>query len=201
MTGLMAPTSAAAAANEFLKLGWNESGVPPVTQMKLQKLLYYAHGWHLAIFGKPLFDEDFEAWPWGPVVRDIYFQTKDFGKDPIVNYVSRLVVKPNEPILSARFDTPKIGEEELELKSFLRAVWETHKSYTGVQLSNSTHAPGQPWAIMKERYGSLDNKPTIPNDLIAEVFKKKLAANDAARRVGGDHRSSSGDTYSNYSAA
>ena len=64
-------TSAAAVANEFLALGEKEPRFPPIDQLKLQKLLFYAHAWHLAIKKAPLFDEDFEAWPWGPVVRDI----------------------------------------------------------------------------------------------------------------------------------
>ena len=39
---------------------------------KLQKLCYYAQAWTLAWDGKPLFDEDFEAWANGPVCRPLY---------------------------------------------------------------------------------------------------------------------------------
>lgn len=42
------------------------------TTMKLQKLLYYCQGWHLAWDAEPLFEERIEAWANGPVVRDIY---------------------------------------------------------------------------------------------------------------------------------
>jgi uncharacterized phage-associated protein len=38
-----------------------------LTPMKLQKLLYLAHGYYVAITGQPLIDEDFEAWKYGPV--------------------------------------------------------------------------------------------------------------------------------------
>ena len=58
-----AATSAAAAANEFLRLGRSEPGVPPVDQVKLQKILFYAHGWHLAMMDQPLFEVDFKAGP------------------------------------------------------------------------------------------------------------------------------------------
>ena len=44
----------------------------PVSNLKLQKLLYYAQAWHLAFFGAPLFDEDFEAWVHGPVVPRVF---------------------------------------------------------------------------------------------------------------------------------
>ena len=38
-----------------------------ITTLKLQKLVYYCQAWSLAWDGKPLFDEDFEAWANGPV--------------------------------------------------------------------------------------------------------------------------------------
>jgi uncharacterized phage-associated protein len=187
MTVLTSPTTAAAAANEFLQLGWSDMGVPPITQMKLQKLLFYAHAWHLATRENPLFDEDFEAWAWGPVLRDVYFQTREFGKAPITKHISRLTVAPGEKhFLNARFETPVLGEADQDVKAFIRSVWESHKPFSGVQLSNSTHAPGEPWTIIKDKYRTLDGKPTIPNDLIAEVFKKKIADAAASRAAAGN---------------
>jgi uncharacterized phage-associated protein len=183
---ILAPTTAAAAANEFLQLGWSEPGLPPITQMKLQKLLFYAHAWHLATQNRPLFEEDFEAWAWGPVVRDVYFQTREFGREPITKRISRLTVAPGDTrFLNAKFETPILGEGDVGVRTFIRSVWESHKPFSGVQLSNSTHAPGEPWTIIKEKYGTLDGKPTIPNDLIAEVFKKKIADAAAAQAATG----------------
>jgi uncharacterized phage-associated protein len=50
-----------------------------ITHLKLQKLLYYAQAWTLVLKGKPLFDEDFEAWAHGPVLRTIYDSYKGYG--------------------------------------------------------------------------------------------------------------------------
>jgi uncharacterized phage-associated protein len=44
----------------------------PMTAMKLQKLAYYAHAWHLVWEETPLFPERIEAWANGPVVRELY---------------------------------------------------------------------------------------------------------------------------------
>ncbi len=44
-----------------------------ISNLKLQKLLYYAQGFHLALYDKLLFSEDIEAWQHGPVVRDVCF--------------------------------------------------------------------------------------------------------------------------------
>jgi uncharacterized phage-associated protein len=191
MSTSTAPTSAAAVANEFLQLAWEEKGVPPTTPMKLQKLLYYAHAWYLALHDCPLFVEDIEAWPWGPVQRDVYFDTLDHGRLPVVKFVSRLALIPGKPPLHGQFETPKLQDKAL--KEFIKQVWDVHKGYTAIQLSNSTHAEGEPWAIIKEQYGSLERKPTIPNDLIAQVFKKKLADAAASGRATYSDRSDAGE--------
>ena len=43
-----------------------------MTTLKLQKLVYYAQAWSLSLDKTPLFDEKIEAWPNGPVVKDLY---------------------------------------------------------------------------------------------------------------------------------
>lgn len=149
------PTSAAATANYFLEKGWADAMVPPIDQMKLQKLLFYAHAWHLAIRDMPLFSDDFEAWPWGPVIRDIYYQTKEFRRDPIKKMVSRIVLTKEgrqSPLLEAVFEQPRV--EDAQTREFLDAVWDAHKEYTGIQLSNATHSAGEPWAISKTAMGT-----------------------------------------------
>ena len=168
----------AAVANEFLRLQREDHGYPVIDQMKLQKLLFYAHAWYMAYNERrPLFDDDFEAWPWGPVVRDAYLQTLDCGKGPVEAPLSELAENSG----GFQFRTPDGVFDDL--KPFIRSVWDTHKQFSGIQLSNSTHADGEPWTVVKDRYGSLEGKPKIPNNLIAEVFERKLAdvtANPAA---------------------
>lgn len=161
-----ARTSAAAVANAFVAFAREEPQFL-FDQMKLQKLLYYAHAWRLAIHGEALFDEDLEAWPWGPVVRDIYNQTAGLGRGRIDQTFLHLS--------AADFALMEPKQPDDEILGFLRDVWDSHKRFTGIQLSNSTHAPGEPWAIVKRGYGSLAGKPTIPNDLIQRVFLEKLA--------------------------
>ena len=52
--------------------------------LKLQKLVYYAQAWHLALRDVPLFEEDFEAWVHGPVIPALYQEYKKFGWRPIL---------------------------------------------------------------------------------------------------------------------
>ena len=60
----------------------NETG-SFVSNLKLQKLVYYAQAWHIALHGSPLFEEDFEAWVHGPVIPSLYQKYKSFGWQPI----------------------------------------------------------------------------------------------------------------------
>lgn len=43
-----------------------------MTAMKLQKLAYYSHAWHLVWEERPLFDSRIEAWANGPVIPELY---------------------------------------------------------------------------------------------------------------------------------
>jgi len=54
-----------------------------VSNLKLQKLVYYAQAWHLALYDCPLFDEDFQAWIHGPVIPELFEKFEHFGWQPI----------------------------------------------------------------------------------------------------------------------
>lgn len=69
-------------ADYFLSLVKEEEG-DLMTNLKLQKLLYYAQGFHLATFGKPLFDKKIEAWIYGPVVPYMFKKYESYGKGAI----------------------------------------------------------------------------------------------------------------------
>lgn len=54
-----------------------------VTPLALQKLLYYAQGIHLSMYGTAFFEDNCEAWVNGPVYADVYLMYKDFGFNPL----------------------------------------------------------------------------------------------------------------------
>ncbi|MDA1024183.1 MAG: DUF4065 domain-containing protein [Proteobacteria bacterium] len=55
-----------------------------VTNLKLQKILYIAHMFHMGKNdGAPLVEGEFEAWDYGPVEPSVYKKVKMFGSDPI----------------------------------------------------------------------------------------------------------------------
>jgi uncharacterized phage-associated protein len=75
-------TTAIDIANWFLASIDREVG-DPITPLKLQKLVYYAQAWALALLERPLFEEDLEAWTHGPVVPSLFEQFKDNGLEAL----------------------------------------------------------------------------------------------------------------------
>lgn len=136
----------------------------PITPMKLQKLIYFAHGWYLALTGEPLLDNKIEAWKYGPVILDLYHELKSFGNMPITY-----------PIIDfdgEEFLTPKV--EENDIREFLDKVWDVYSPYDAFKLSNATHIKNTPWDITWKK-----GKKIIDNELIKSHFKNKLNPNAA----------------------
>ena len=65
------------------RIATDEEGAEYISNLKLQKLLYYAQGVFLAVTDKPLFDDDIVAWLQGPVVESVYHQYKANGAQGI----------------------------------------------------------------------------------------------------------------------
>lgn len=137
------PYSTLAVANYFVQKGHDES--LPVDPMKLQKLIYFAHGWHLAVTGEPLIDETVEAWQYGPVIPTVYHTFKRYGRYPIT--------APGMDFDGESFYCPALpAAAEEESLAVLDRVWETYgRRFTGIQLSNLSHEAGSPWQITWDR--------------------------------------------------
>ena len=73
---------AAEIADFFISLG-NAENEDPMTNLRINKLLYFAQGWNLQRFGRPLFDEAIKAWKYGPVVETIFRKYHNYGRNII----------------------------------------------------------------------------------------------------------------------
>ncbi|HEX6040679.1 Panacea domain-containing protein [Longimicrobium sp.] len=70
-----------------------------ITSLKLQKLVYYAQAWAVALLGRPLFEERVEAWAHGPVVDVVYQEYKDHGFESLPRSRRRPRFAPGERVL------------------------------------------------------------------------------------------------------
>jgi uncharacterized phage-associated protein len=154
------PYPASLIAYAFVKKGI-ECGCP-VTQMKLQKLVYFAHGLHLAADDGPLINEVFQAWKFGPVVPSIYHDYKFYGSSPITD-PDLYFVFGDAPSADKQLDTLNSSATKS-----IDATWDGLKDASAVQLSNWTHKDGGPW---KRYYQPGISDVTIPNEDIKDYFK------------------------------
>ena len=163
-----------AVANWFVENGLENDR--PVDHMKLHKLLYYAHGWHLTLSnGQPLLNEFIEAWDYGPVVPSVYHAFKEYGAGPIrapttdVRVVGSKLVFP-KPTIADETDNE---EERRDLSEFLKEIWARYGKFSAIQLSQMTHRPGTPWHATRQQVGSRRNAD-ISDELIEQYFKKLM---------------------------
>jgi uncharacterized phage-associated protein len=103
-----------------------------ITNLKLQKLMYYAQAWHITIFNEPLFDKDFEAWVHGPVLADLYHEYKSFKWHPI----EREDLEDKFKIIESQLDK--------ELKEFMEELCDEYFGLTAYELERLTHSEA-PW--------------------------------------------------------
>ena len=176
------PYNAAAVANWFLARA-ERDGVS-LDPIKLQKLIYFADGWCLALTDKPLIDEHIEAWDYGPVVPSIYHEFKDFGRNAITRRATAFEPRPGKIAGFATFLNSKIVEPEIrddpDTEQLLERIWRVYGKFSGVQLANMTHAPDSAWH--KARATTPDGRKgtDIQDALIREEFVGKIARGRAA---------------------
>ena len=135
----------------FLAQEDEANGGERLTNLKLQKLLYYQQGYHLAAFGTPLFDENVESWMYGPVVPEVYDEYSCFK-------AQTLPLEEQKPI------TLKDEEEELFVQ-----VYNAYRDFSAIGLMNRTHQE-KPWQDAVPH----DKGTVISKNSMMSYFKTQL---------------------------
>ena len=135
----------------------------PVTNMKLQKLLYYSYSWYLVKKkGKEkLFDEPIEAWQYGPVVKNIYEEYKTNGAD---------VIKE-----SSSGDVSLLDDDAIEV---IEGVFRVYGDKTAIELMDLSHSE-QPW---RDSYVEGKEGSVIDDKVIFTYFSDKLSRVDEDKK-------------------
>lgn len=148
-------------ADFFLAYG-NETG-DPVTNLRLQKLVYYAQAWYLANYEKPLFSAEFEAWVHGPVIPELYHEYKVCKSHHIETELSLEKVE-------RRFDDDTLD--------FLREMADVYMPFTTYHLERMTHLE-EPWIAAR---GGLPADAVcnniIPKQSMSVYYAKRLKETD-----------------------
>ncbi|MEL7688413.1 type II toxin-antitoxin system antitoxin SocA domain-containing protein [Citromicrobium bathyomarinum] len=156
------PQPALAIANRILDSA-QERGIS-LTNMQLIKLIYISHGWSLALLGKPLVDEQPQAWQHGPVYRTVYHAFRESGSRPV-----------GEKALHPFSGTEWVADLEEDEQAIVDQVVEAYGRHHAFSLSARTHQVGTPWhQVWNDGRGKY--RP-IPNDLIKSHFDDLNARN------------------------
>lgn len=139
-------------ANALLRLAYNNEEDDLMTNLKLQKLLYYEQAYHLARFGTPLFEEEIEAWKYGPVVPSVYNHYSTHHKQGIM------------PDLDLGLDI----EDDVELDLFFK-VYEAYGLYSAYGLMELTHRE-RPWLdAIHQGIGTVISKQSISDYFVDKI--------------------------------
>lgn len=121
-----------------------------ITNLKAQKLLYYVQGVALAKLNRPMFQEDFVAWQYGPVIVRLYNELKQFGRNQV----------ELPPVAGSVED--KFSDDQLDV---IASVYKTFGQFSAWKLRDMTHAEA-PWL-------DVNINDTIPKASIEKFFKAR----------------------------
>lgn len=123
-----------------------------ISNLKLQKLLYYCQGFSLAITGKPLFQAQLKAWVHGPVVPEVWHAYREFGPGSIPC--------PND------FEPDSLTADE---KSVINEVYNVYGQFSAWKLRDMTHSEA-PWA-------ETEKNAVITHERLLEYFQTQVNDN------------------------
>lgn len=123
-----------------------------ISNLKLQKMLYYLQGFFMAAFGQKLFEAPVEAWQYGPVVREAYFHFNQFGQGAVN-------LRGDEQII-------ELPRKENEL---FKEVMKEFGHFSAIKLMHMTHEE-PPW----KKTWHESPQGVISDDLLVEYFKTQI---------------------------
>ncbi|MGE0561964.1 MAG: Panacea domain-containing protein [Flavobacteriales bacterium] len=116
--------NASTVAKELINISYREEGTD-ITNLKLQKLLYYVQGTSISMLGEKMFPEKIIKWQYGPVVKNIYHEYKEYSNQII-------------PIQDQKINIPK------KYLDVINMVYDFFGQYSAVKLMHMTHSE-PPW--------------------------------------------------------
>ena len=151
-------------ANELIKLASKDGRA--FNQMKLQELVYIAHGWCLAISGQPLTGDRPEALEHGPEYRRLADALARWGVDPVTSDVDSSTAAGK----ATETDATLSGAAELSEfeQNVLRRIYNDYGNLDVRNLANVTRSKGTPWDAVYA--GGAGRNRDIPHYLIKAQF-------------------------------
>lgn len=151
-----------AVANAVLEIA--EHSQRQVTNLALNKILYFLHAAFLHAHGQPLISAKIEAWDHGPVFREIYHQFKRFGRAEITGRAVRLNPANGE------FQEVQAAFSDIE-RAFIQQNAGQLLDLSPGKLVDMSHVRDGPWYVARFGGGTLNPGVEITDDLILAAGK------------------------------
>ena len=136
-----------------------------VTNLTLQKLVYFCHVWSLIKTGRPLVRHKFEAWEFGPVLPYLYRFFKSYDRSPIVGRATEIdPLDGKQRVVRYNFD--------FETDSLMREIAEFYSRLGAGALVELSHAEGGPWHSVWNHAGIVNPGMKIDDASIVTFYSK-----------------------------
>lgn len=137
-----------------------------VSNLALQKIIYFCHVWMLVKYKEPLIRHEFEAWEFGPVLPYVYREFKLHGDGKITSRA-----------LSLNLDNGSRELAEIELsadkREFLDSIIDFYGRLGAIDLMKISHVVGGPWDQVWRHAGKVNPGMRISNRTIGDFYEQK----------------------------
>ncbi|QTE36536.1 DUF4065 domain-containing protein [Mucilaginibacter gossypii] len=148
--------------SEYILQNWG-----PMSHLKLQKILYYIEGYHLAYFNDSVIDDDFQAWVHGPVSKKIYdsLKNKSILHTELTYQKSEGENNPDEVLKNT------LTQDQVD---FINETVEELSKISSTQLENMTHSE-EPWINARRGYSAADRcEVVIDKELMKKYYRQEV---------------------------
>jgi uncharacterized phage-associated protein len=137
-----------------------------VSNITINKIVFFLHAWYLAKTGTPLVSAKIEAWDYGPVFRELYWEFNAFGKEPI----STRAMRRNPTTTNKEVSVDIFAPDDL---AFLRPLLERYLKMPVGKLIELSHVKEGPWDRVYNHPSESNPGMRISDEIIREFFQKQ----------------------------
>jgi uncharacterized phage-associated protein len=136
-----------------------------VTNLALQKIVYFCHVWSLILLGRPLVRHSFEAWEFGPVLPYLYREFRELDRSPINRRATRLdPMNGHKQVVQYKF--------EPDTDRLLREIVDFYSRLSASELVKLSHAEGGPWYTVWHHQGATNPGMRISDTAITTFHSR-----------------------------
>ena len=146
-------------------LDWASAQGRGVTNLEINKIVFFLHAHHLVELGTPLVSAKIEAWDYGPVFRELYSQFKSYENSPITDRATKIDPESGTRVVCKE----TFGASTQHL---IESLLPKYVRLSASALVSLSHEVGGPWDKVWNRNGGVNPSMKISDESIRDWFAK-----------------------------